>query len=318
MHVLITGGAGFIGSTLSFFLIKKNINVTIIDNLSSGHLKNIPSNAKFLNGDVSNESFINSINTKFDVIFHLAAQASNEKSFSNPINDLNINTKSILLLLELAKRTKCKKIIFTSSMGVYNGTFNKDYIFSEKDILNPNTFYSINKLSCEYYLKLYKKYYNIDYTIFRLFNCYGPGQNLSNLKQGMISIYLRQFIDEKFDKVLIKGDINRFRDFIHVDDVVQILFDSIKNEQFLNETINLGTGIKTNIYTIIKLLKKYGNYKKEIIIKGNTIGDMFGSVADNKKLQQIYNNNYKFIDIDTGVLDLITKLKNYIHTIYNN
>jgi UDP-glucose 4-epimerase len=315
MNVLITGGAGFIGSNLALFLSEKKCNVTIIDNLSTGHIKNIPTSVKFLKGDVSNSNFVNSINIEFDVIFHLAAQSSNEVSFSNPINDLNLNVKPILLLLELAKRTNCKKIIFTSSMCVYSGTHNKDNIFSETDNLNPNTFYSIHKLTCEYYLKLYKKHYNIDYTIFRLFNCYGPGQSLSNLKQGMLSIYLRQFIDPKFDDVLIKGDINRFRDFIYIDDVVNILFDSIKNKKFSNNIINLGTGVKTSVKNIIEALKKHGKYKKNIRIEGNTIGDIFGSVANNTKLNNIYNNNYNFTDFDTGVLELITKLNDYIHTI---
>ena len=88
----------------------------------------------------------------------------------------------------------------------------------------------------------------------------------------------------------------------------------MKNKNFFNEIINLGTGVKTSVKTIIKLLKEHGNYKKEIIIQGNTIGDMFGSIANNKKLQKIYND-YNFIDIDTGISDIITKLNDYMHTI---
>lgn len=191
MKILLTGGAGFVGSNVYYNLIKNKHDVTVIDNMKTGYESNLPKNVKLINIDCSDENILN-INETFDCIIHIAGQASKEGSFNDVFYDLNSNAKSTLVLLEFAKKIKCTRFIFISTVCIYGGTSNPG-TYTEKSEVNYDTFYSINKHTSEKYLDLYKKYYNIDYTIFRLFTCYGPGQDLSNLKKGMVGIYLSQF-----------------------------------------------------------------------------------------------------------------------------
>ena len=316
MKLLVTGGAGFIGSKLINILLKENHEITTIDNLSSGHIENIPDCVNFINGNCGDDNLINNLNTKYDAIIHLAAQSGGEGSFYDVIYDINTNAKATLLLLELAKRTDCKRFIFTSTVAVYGGKNNIEY-YSEDDPVDPHTFYAVNKLTSEHYMRLYYENYNINYTIFRLFNCYGPGQNLSNLSQGIVSIYLRQFIDDNFDHVLVKGALTRYRDLIYIDDVTNILNDSITNDKFFNEIINLGTGKKTTVESLLDKIVGIGKFTKKIIVEGTTPGDMDGVVANITKLQKIYNNKYKFTGLYEGLQNMINQLNNYKFTIKN-
>ena len=298
MHILVTGGCGFIGHKLINLLEKDNI-ITTIDNLSSGYKENLSKHINIIIGDCGDENLINNINTKFDIIIHLAAQSGGEGSFDDVMYDLNSNVKSTLLLLNLAKRINCKHFIFTSTVAVYGGINNKTF-YSEDDSIDPHTFYAVNKLTSEYYIKLFYENYNINYTIYRLFNCYGPGQNLNNLKQGMISIYLRQLIDTSMEKVIVKGSFNRIRDFIYIDDVTNIINITINNPNFFNQIVNLGTGIKTSVGEIIDILKEIGDYDKEVLQEGTTSGDMNIVCANNSKLLSLCNN-YCFTKVKDGI-----------------
>jgi UDP-glucose 4-epimerase len=224
-----------------------------------------------------------------------------------------LNLKATLLLLNLAKKIECKHFIFTSTVGVYGGLNNIEY-YSEDDIVDPYTFYAVNKLTSEYYMKLFKEHYNINYTIFRLFNCYGPGQSLKDIGKGITSIYLRQFIDDSFKEVLVKGSLDRERDLIYIDDVTYILKDCINNNKFYNKTLNLGTGKKTKIKNFLKLIKDIGKYTKPIKVEGNTPGDMFSVGANNSKLKKIYNNNYKFVELEDGLKKTISQIDNFKFT----
>ena len=140
-------------------------------------------------------------------------------------------------------------------------------------------------------MKVYSDQYGIIYTGLRYFNVYGPGQNLSNLRQGMVSIYLKQFIDDAYKSVEVKGSIERFRDLIYIDDVVNITIDSLNNKHFLNEVINVATGTKTTVGMILKMLKNLLKSDKEIVISSGTIADQFGIYADVSKLKKIYPND---------------------------
>ena len=312
INILITGGAGFIGSNLVSFLLKHNFKITVIDNLLTGNINNLElnnKNLKFIEADICNHKILDDLNDKFDYIIHLAAQPSNEASFENVLLDLDINAKSTLILLEFASKNKCKKIIFTSSVGVYGGQCKDNYnLYSEKSDIDLNSFYTIHKFTSEQYLKLYKKYFNIDYTIFRLFNCYGPKQSFENMKQGIISIYLKQFIDNNYKNVIIKGSLERYRDFIYIDDVVKILHESIINPNFNNKILNLGTGKKNTVLETINLLKKIGNYKKDYVVENQTNGDMYGTIADNKELLKLLKPNFNFTTFEEGLKLMINSI----------
>tara|TARA_B100000902_G_scaffold399882_1_gene473307 strand:- start:3975 stop:4901 length:927 start_codon:yes stop_codon:yes gene_type:complete len=307
MKILLTGGAGFVGSNVYKFLSGKNHNITVMDNMKTGSTKNLPKNVKLLNIDCSDENILN-INETFDCIIHIAGQASKEGSFDDVLYDLNANTKSTLVLLEFAKKIKCTRFIFISTVCIYGGTSNPG-IYNESNDVNYDTFYSIHKYTSEKYLDLYKKHYNIDYTIFRLFTCYGEGQDLSNLKKGMVGIYLSQFLNNK-DSIIVKGSLERYRDFIYVGDVAKIIEQSLENHEFYNDIFNLGSGEKTTIKDLLNIMKYEGNFIHNIQIEDGIIGDMIGCVSDNTKLKLALDNNFKFTKLHVGIKKMINFYNN--------
>lgn len=303
MKYLVTGGAGFIGAVIAKKLLDHNNEVTIIDNLSTGYISNIPNDATFIQGDLSDIITIDKLkNIKFDAILHIAGQSSGEISFDDPIYDLNCNTTSTLRLLKYAVDTGCSRFIYASTMSVYGEQQGKEQ-FSENDATAPKSFYAIGKLASENYMKIYKQHYGIDYTVLRYFNVYGAGQNLENLRQGIVSIYLKQFIDDRFSYVEVKGAVERFRDLSYVDDIADITIESIKNNSFYNDIFNIGSGEKTTVKSMLELMKRHLNSDKEIRITQGTPGDQFGIYANNEKLMKIYNK--KFIEFEDGLKKMI-------------
>ena len=299
MHYLVTGGAGFVGSKIADKLIEAGHSVVIIDNLKTGYLTNVNSNAIFIEGDCSNADTISKLNDhQFDAILHIAGQSSGEVSFEDPVYDINSNTVSTLLLLQYAVKVNCKRFIYASTISVYGQQADK-ICFSENDQTNPLSFYAVGKLASEEYLKIYANCYGINYTALRYFNIYGPGQNLNNLKQGMISIYLKQLIDPSFKSVVVKGSLERFRDFIYIDDVVNITTSFINQSSAFNQIVNIGTGKETTVGELLFLLKENIKIDKIIEFYSGTPGDQFGIFADNNKLKKLYSLPLK--NIESGI-----------------
>ena len=249
IKILVTGGAGFIGSKLSKHLLDLGFNVYIIDNLTTGFKKNIPYGSNFIKGDLSNDLVYKKIPKDIKYIFHFAGQSSGEISFENPEYDLKCNVLSTLKILNWSKKNSIKRLIFSSSMNVYGNVENKK--IDEKYPINPISFYGISKNVSEKYIKIYSDL-GVRSTILRLFNVYGPGQNLKNLKQGIISIYISYILDNK--KLIIKGSINRFRDFVYIDDVIDACIRSIKDRNQFS-IYNVCCGTKTTISDLMLILE---------------------------------------------------------------
>ncbi len=305
---LVTGGAGFIGSQLAVALINAGHQVTIIDNLSTGDRKNIPVKAEFILGDCADSETIKRLGgEKFSAILHIAGQSSGEISFEDPARDLKSNTLSTLLLLDYARNTGCDRFIYASTMSVYGSADGKE-CFSENDPTDPLSFYAVGKLASEQYLKIYGKQYGIKTTALRFFNVYGPGQNLNNLKQGMISIYLRQFIDGQFDCVTVKGSLDRYRDFIHIEDLVKIILRLMNDKRTYGEILNVGTGVKTRVKEIVSSLANLLNSNKPVLIQKGTPGDQFGICADLKKLRSLYPD-LTMMNLLDGLREWVQKLE---------
>lgn len=303
MIVLITGVAGFIGSKLAQKFIDNKHIVYGIDDLSSGKKSNVPKGLKFIEIDLSNPKLIEILPQNCDLILHLAGQSSGEISFDNPVNDLNKNTVSTINLIEYGKRCKIKKFLYASSMSVYGNV--PDIAIPESFIQKPISCYGVGKLASEHYLEIFKT--EVPYINLRMFNVYGPGQDLRNLRQGMVSIFISQAIDKGV--IHVKGDLNRFRDFIYIDDVVNIWYELANDASFVNLTINIGSGVRT---TISELLREIKNNIPNITYfnDGITPGDQKGIYADNSLL--VENLGFlKFTSLATG-------LKNYISEVLKN
>ncbi len=279
-NILITGGAGFIGINLINKLKSKN-NIYIVD-LPKKINKNLKflKNCKLIKKDISDKkTFEKFPKVKFDRVYHLAAKTSIRMGEENPDDCFKTNINGTKNLYEWCKIYKPKKLIFSSSMAVY-GPSSKN--IREDDNCEPISFYGMSKLIGErILLKLID--YKIKVIIFRLFNVYGPGQNFDNMIQGMLSIYLAQILKNK--KVYVTGSLNRARDFIFIDDVINALISTKKKLD--NNIFNIGSGKPTTVKNIINLLFNITNIKKKIFIQKGHSGDTNISYANTSKIKKI-------------------------------
>ncbi len=307
-YILVTGAAGFIGSAVANKLIELGNNVITIDNLSTGEKCNLNKDLIFFQGDVFDTNILDQVfNYNIKAIIHIAGQSSGEISYDNPIYDLRSNTESTLLLLKYAKNSNCKKFIFASTMSVYGEQ--ETEIVDEKSIPNPISFYSVGKLASESYMKIYSKL-GINCIALRLFNVYGPGQNLKNLRQGMVSIFLAQAFKNKY--ILIKGSGDRFRDMIYIDDVVEAFIKCLNfNTEF--KIYNVSTGNKTKVSEVINSIKGMFSDSLTIHYDGETPGDIFGIYGDNNLIKSDLNWSPKmnFEDGLTNMYNWIIRNKIY-------
>ena len=285
MNILITGIAGFIGSALAKKLTKGNIKVFGIDNLFSGSKKNIPKNIKWKKVDIRRLNNFKKIPKNFDIIIHAAAQTSGEKSFLIPSYDLETNVIGTCNVYHFAKLCNAKLMINLSSMSVYGNSIKSKFI-DEKNNLKPISVYGNSKLTAEKMLAVLFEQYRIPVVNLRLFNVYGPGQNLNNLQQGMVSIYTYYLLHKK--KILVKGSLNRVRDFIFIDDVTNAINSIIKSRLYVNGTFNISSKTKTTVRNLIRLLQKNFKMKKDIVISKKTPGDIFGFGGNNTKFKKKY------------------------------
>ena len=252
MNILITGGAGFIGSNAADRFIREGHQVIVVDNLITGKLKNLNPKAKFYKIDIKNREGLEGIfkENKIDIINHHAAQMDVRKSVDDPIYDADVNILGSLNLLQLAVKHKIKKFIFASTGGAVYGE--QDYFpADEKHPQNPLSPYGISKLALEKYLYFYKITYNLDYTILRYANVYGPRQDPHG-EAGVVAIFAKKIL--KGEPPIINGDGGQTRDYTFVEDAVEANVLSVKNE--INGIYNIGTGIETSVNELCNIMLK--------------------------------------------------------------
>ena len=249
MNVLVTGGAGFIGSHIVDAYIRAGHNVTVIDNLSTGRRQNINSKADFYEFDILNPDLYGVFKNKhFDIVNHQAAQMNVRLSVKDPVYDARVNIVGFLNILENCIKTNVKKIIYASSGGVVYGE--QEYFpADENHSQQPCSPYGVAKLAGEKYLYYYQLTYGLEYTALRYANVYGPRQNPHG-EAGVVAIFLERML-EGTDAV-IYGDGTQTRDFVYVDDIVQANICSL--DQGGNNVYNIGTGKETDINTIFRTL----------------------------------------------------------------
>ncbi len=295
-EVLVTGAAGFIGAAVAKKMLLEGYTVVTVDNLSTGFIDNVPEGVIFYEGNLQDPDVIKQLEKyKFETIFHIAGQSSGEISFDDPVYDLQSNTQSTILLILLSLKINCKKFIYASTMSVY-GT-QTELPVDEKRLCIPVSFYSVGKLASENYMHIYKNM-GIDFFSLRLFNVYGPGQNLNNMRQGMISIYLSQALEN--GEIIVKGDKNRFRDMIYIDDVVNAFFAAHESTLTGYNIYNVCNSIKITVEDVIKNIQALVDKNLKVEYVGSTPGDIFGIYGTNEKIRKELKWNPK-IGIEEGM-----------------
>jgi len=281
MKILITGGAGFIGSHLVEKLLIKNNEILIIDNLMTGKKENLSfeGNYELFIDDLGSEKSLNKI-TEFnpDVCFHLAAQASVVVSVSNPALDFDHNILQPILLLKTLLKTDCKKFVFSSSGGTIFGE-PVNVPTSEEDYAGePQSPYGVAKKRLNELIQIITKDTNMSYSILNFSNVFGPRQDPHG-EAGVISIFSNKFLSN--EQPIIYGDGNQTRDYVYVMDVVEAMILSSKTEE--NLFLNIGTGIETSVNQLVEIMKDKFNSDIEPIYQDAREGELLRSVLDNSK-----------------------------------
>lgn len=277
MKILVTGGAGFIGSNIVDSYIELGHEVLIIDNLSSGKKDNINPRAKFFQADIRNAREIKTIFTKEkpDVLNHHAAQINLRKSVMNPVFDAKVNIIGILNLLEAGVKNKLKKVIFASSGGAIYGEAKilpTPENYEPKQPLSP---YGIAKMMSEYYLNYYFNSYGLNFAILRYSNVYGPRQDPFG-EGGVVAIFSQKLFKKKTP--VINGDGKQTRDFVFVKDVVEANVLALNKN--INRAINIATGIETSVNKLYKLLSNKTNILFSEIHGPSKTGEQQRSILD--------------------------------------
>ncbi len=261
MKILVTGGAGFIGSHLIDALIKKNHRVFVIDNLSTGFKKNVNPKAKFHKTDLTDHKKIEAIikKGKPEVIFHLAAQIDVRKSVADPVFDANSNILAGINLIKLASQYKVKKFIFSSTGGaIYGDTKNRPT--GEKESEWPLSPYGIAKLTIDKFLNYYREIHGLNSVSLRYGNVFGPRQNPHG-EAGVVAIFLNKMF--RGEQPVINGDGRQTRDYVFVEDVVNANLLALKNFQKTG-IYNVGAGKETDVNQLFREINRhFGDKFKE-------------------------------------------------------
>jgi UDP-glucose 4-epimerase len=279
-RVLVTGGAGFIGSHVVDNLLKMRREVSVIDDLSSGRIENLKSHIalekiKFFEGDIRDAELVKKLVRDVDAVIHAAAAVSVPFSVQNPILTNDVNVNGTLNLLNACVNADVRKFIFISSCAVYGEPHHLP--IKEEHPTQPLSPYAASKLAAEAYRNVFGKVYGLDTVILRLFNVYGPRQREDDAYSGVITKFVNHLIQGK--PLVIYGDGEQTRDFVHVNDVVEAVLLALENGKVASETFNVGSGEPTSINELANLVSDAFGVDAEIVYEKPRAGDLKRSYA---------------------------------------
>jgi UDP-glucose 4-epimerase len=280
--VLVTGGAGFIGSNLVLRLIEKGHSVIVLDNLSSGKLENLSGvrnnpNFCFIQGDIRDKAALHEAFCGVDAVVHLAALIDVSASVIDPLKTHEVNVTGTLNMLQAAEN-KVDRFVFASSTAVYGNA--EALPIKETEVLRPISPYAASKVAGEAYCNAFAGCYGLDAVALRFFNVYGP-RNENSPYSGVITKFLRKACNNEV--LTIEGDGEQTRDFIHVSDVAEALVLALERKQLQGEVFNICTGVPTSVNQLVNVLRSVTGKNLRVKHDSPRQGDIRESFGDPAK-----------------------------------
>ena len=276
MNFLITGAAGFLGSSLANHLAREGHQVRGLDDLSTGDPKVLSPDVHFTRGDVSDRPKLWTLLQDVDVVYHVAARVSVQESILYPRDYNTVNVGGTVALMEAMRDVGVKRVVLASSGAVY-GDMN-DGSLKETDIPNPRSPYAVSKISAEHYVRTIGNLWNIETVSLRIFNAYGPGQHLPPSHPPVVPHYLRQAL--RGGTLVAHGDGSQTRDYVYVDDVISAMVAASTAPNLNGSVINVGSGMETSIKELINVVLSVTNSKANVVYNMQTSGGVSRMKAD--------------------------------------
>ncbi|GBF36637.1 UDP-glucose 4-epimerase [Methanofervidicoccus abyssi] len=299
VRILVTGGAGFIGSHVVDHLLENNYTVIVLDNLSTGNIKNLNKKVEFIKGDIRDKDLDF---RDIDGIIHLGAQVNVRTSLKEPLYDCDVNIMGTLNILETMRRYDVEKIVFASSVAVYGDP--KYLPVDEEHPKEPLSPYGLSKYCSEKYIELYGDLYGIDYTILRYSNVYGERQNPRG-EAGVVCIFIESMLKGKTPTIF--GDGYQTRDFVYVGDVAK---STIMALNWKNKVVNIGTGRETSINHLYNIIADILNFKEKPVYSDPREGEIYRMVVS---IERALDLQWKpTVDLREGIRRTVEWMKKYL------
>lgn len=285
--ILVTGGAGFIGSNLVDALLARGYAVRVLDNLSTGKRENLPQDTRveLIVGDVADADSVRRAVQGCRAVVHLAAVASVQASVDDPFGTHQSNLIGTLNLCEAMRESGVKRVLFASSAAVY-GNNGEGHAIDEDTPKAPLTPYAADKLASEHYLDFYRRQHGLDPVVFRFFNIFGPRQDPSSPYSGVISIFTVRA--QKGLPIAVFGDGEQTRDFLYVADLVEVLVQALESPEAVEGAVNVGLNQATSLNQLLAAIGDVLGGLPEVSYQAARPGDIRHSRANNARLLQRY------------------------------
>ncbi len=302
--ILVTGGAGFIGSNLVDALVARGYAVRVLDNLSTGKRSNLPNAAsvELIEGDVADAQVVQRAVRGVRAVVHLAAVASVQASVDDPVGTHQSNLVGTLNLCEAMREEGIRRVVFASSAAVY-GNNGEGQPIDEDTPKAPLTPYAADKLASEHYLDFYRRQHGLEPVIFRFFNIFGPRQDPSSPYSGVISIFTERA--QKELPIAVFGDGEQTRDFLYVGDLVEVLVQALECDEVEAGAINVGLNRATSLNELLASIGDVLGGLPPVSYQAARSGDIRHSRANNARLLQCFRLPEPATDMRSGLAKLL-------------